>query len=183
MSKPILRIKRSKEAKQFPLLHIAKDGDVGLDIPACLPINHDRFQHELDDLKLSLIKGKITLDNYYAMAYEKIVINPGCRATIPTGIFLEIPKGYWASIEARSSTSKSMIEVPKGVIDEGYRGELFAVLLNVGHEPITIHHGDRWVQLIMHERVIGKMDIEEVDELSPSQRGNSGFGSTGRGAD
>lgn len=144
-----LKIKRSEDAKRFPLLKIAKDGDVGFDLPACLP------------------NGSIT-------------INPRSRGVIPTGIYLEIPEGYWASIEARSSTSKSMLICPKGVIDEGYRGELFAVLLNVGDNPVTIEDGDRYVQLILHERVVKDIVIEEVDDLTPSERGASGFGSTGR---
>lgn len=146
----ILKIKRTESAKRFPLLKIAKDGDVGFDLPACLPND------------------------------QTITIEPHCRGVIPTGIFLEIPAGYWASIEARSSTSKSMLICPKGVIDEGYRGELFAVLLNVGDKPVTINDGDRYVQLILHERVVKDFDIEEVDELTPSERGDSGFGSTGR---
>ena len=145
----ILKVKRTDSAKRFPLLTIKKDGDVGLDLHACLP------------------NGSLTIE-------------PQSRGVIPTGIYLEIPDGYWASIEARSSTSKSMLICPKGVIDEGYRGELFAVLLNIGNTAVTINDGDRYVQLIMHERVIKDFTIEEVDELAPSERGDSGFGSTGR---
>ena len=148
MSK-ILKIKRTEAAKRFPLMKVAKAGDVGYDLPACLPDG-------------------------------PIIIKPQSRGVIPTGIHLEIPEGYWASIEARSSTSKSMLICPKGVIDEGYRGEMFAVLINVGNEPVTINDGDRYVQLIMHERIAKDIEIEEVDELTPSERGDSGFGSTGR---
>lgn len=151
----ILKVKRTEEAKEFPLISIAKDGDVGMDLPAVLP-STDRFYI-----------GSIT-------------INPGERGVIPTGISLEIPNGYWASIEARSSTSKKMLIVPKGVIDEGYRGELFAVLLNVGSAPVTIEHGDRYVQLILHKRHVADFIIEEVDELSKSERGDTGFGSSGQ---
>ena len=130
-------------------MKLAKHGDVGYDLPACLP------------------DGSITIE-------------PQTRGIIPTGIHLEIPIGYWASIEARSSTSKQMLICPKGVIDEGYRGELFAVLINVGKEPVIINDGDRYVQLIIHERVSHTATIMEVNELSPSERGDSGFGSTGR---
>lgn len=145
----ILKIKRTEAAKRFPLLKLAKYGDVGFDLPACLP------------------DGSITIE-------------PQTRGIVPTGIFLEIPTGYWASIEARSSTSKQMLICPKGVIDEGYRGELFAVLINVGKEPVTINDGDRYVQLILHERMANEFIVREVDELTPSERGASGFGSTGR---
>ena len=144
-----LKIKRTEAAKRFPLMKVAKAGDVGFDLPACLPDT-------------------------------SIIIEPRTRGIIPTGIHLEIPDGYWASIEARSSTSKSMLICPKGVIDEGYRGELFAVLINVGDKPVTINDGDRYVQLIMHERIVKDIEVEEVDELTPSERGDSGFGSTGR---
>ena len=113
---------------------------------------------------------------------EDATIAPGSRFLVPTGIKLEIPEGYWASIEARSSTSKQVLIVPKGVIDEGYRGELFAQLINVGTAPVTIHNGDRLIQLILHKRHIKDFVIEEVSELSPSERGETGFGSTGTSA-
>lgn len=153
MSKLQLKVKRGELAKEFPLLHIAKAGDVGLDIPVALPHDH-----------------------------EPIIIEPGCRYLVPTDIRIEIPEGYWASIEARSSTSKRSLIVPKGVIDEGYRGELFAQIINVGKEPVEINHGDKLIQLILHERHVKDFDIIEVDELSDSERGETGFGSSGHSA-
>lgn len=117
-----------------------------------------------------------------AILEHPIAIYPNCCITIPTGIFLEIPTGWWASIESRSSTSKNIMIVPKGVIDEGYRGELFAVVINVGKEKQIIHHGDRIAQLIFHKRHNNRFKIVEVDELSESERGDSGFGSTGSSA-
>ena len=147
-----LKVKRSKLAKEFKLFSIAKDGDVGLDIPVVL-----------ED------KGSV-------------IVNPGERYLAPTGIKIEIPYSHWASIEARSSTSKKSLIVPKGVIDPGYRGELFAQIINVGKEPVEIHHGDRLIQLILHERHVEDFEIVEVDELSESERGESGFGSSGQSA-
>lgn len=146
-----LKVKRNELAKQFPLIKVKKKGDVGYDLPAII------------DNK----KGYVWLFPFF-------------RKLIATGIQVEIPEGYWAAIEARSSTSKLMVIVPKGVIDTGYRGELFAQLLNVSFIPRKIHNGDRLVQLIMHENLADKFDIEEVDELSPSERGATGFGSTGK---
>ena len=148
-----LKVKRGDLAKEFKLLHIAKEGDVGLDIPV-------------------VFKDK-----------RSVVINPGDRYLAPTDIRVEIPYTHWASIEARSSTSKRSLIVPKGVIDPGYRGELFAQIINVGKEPVTINHGDRLIQLILHERVIKDFEVIEVDELSESKRGESGFGSSGQSAD
>lgn len=148
-----LKVMRSESAKRFPMLSIAKEGDVGLDL-ACT----------LDGLGYG---GTFT-------------VNPGERRLLPTGIRIELPEGYWASIEARSSTSRLGLIVPKGVIDEGYRGEMFAQIMNVGNEPVTIHDGDRIIQLILHKRHIKDFNIIEVDELSASERGEAGFGSTGR---
>ena len=80
------------------------------------------------------------------------------------------------------STSKQSLIVPKGVIDEGYRGEIFAQMINVGRTPVRIYHGDRLVQLILHKNETNDLIIEEVDELSESERGESGFGSSGKSA-
>lgn len=150
-SKFSLKVKRNDEAKKFPMLKVKKHGDVGFDIAAA--INNKRGY---------------------------ILIFPFSRKLIPTGIKVELPDGYWASIEARSSTSKKNLIVPKGVIDTGYRGELFAQLLNVGIVPRIIRNGDRLIQLILHENHADRFIVEEVDELSESERGDTGFGSTGR---
>lgn len=150
MSKLKLKVKRGELAKEFPLMQVAKFGDVGLDIPIAFAD-----------------KGEVT-------------INPGERYLAPTDIRIEIPYSHWAAIEARSSTSKQSLIVPKGVIDPGYRGELFAQIINVGKNPVTIHHGDRLIQLILHKNEINDFDVEEVDELSESERGESGFGSSGQ---
>jgi dUTP pyrophosphatase len=178
-----LKVKRGELAKEFELLHIAKDGDVGLDIPVALPYKENyeedvkeylmrcrEFDNGVDDVILNELK------------HGCIIISPGERYLVPTDIRIEIPKGYWASIEARSSTSKQSLIVPKGVIDEGYRGELFAQIINVGKNAVVIHHGDRLIQLILHERVVKDFEIIEVDELSKSERGETGFGSSGQSA-
>lgn len=181
MKKLKLKVLRSELAKEFPLIGIKKDGDVGLDLPTVLPYvdrweeaykNYMEDCEEMDEVPDANLVNEICHGN--------ITIQPHNRYLIPTGIRIEIPEGYWASIEARSSTSKMMAIVPKGVIDEGYRGELFAQVLNVGVAPLVIHHGDRLVQLILHERHIKDFVIEEADELSKSERGESGFGSTGK---
>ena len=146
-----LKVARSDAAKQFPMIAVKKHGDVGFDIPA-------------------IIENK--------RGY--IILLPFSRRLLPTGIRVELPDGYWASIEARSSTSRKNMIVPKGVIDTGYRGELFAQILNVGILPRIIRHGDRLVQMILHENNADCFNAIEVDELSKSERGETGFGSTGR---
>lgn len=149
----VLKIKRGELAKQFPIPKPAKKGDVGIDIPVAIAPEND-----------------------------PIVLNPGERKLLPTDIKLEIPEGYWVAVEARSSTSKQSLIVPKGVIDEGYRGEIFAQIINVGKEPVEIHHGDRLVQLILQKNETNDLIVEETDVLSESERGESGFGSSGRSA-
>ena len=183
MSQLQLKVKRGELAKEFDLLHIAKAGDVGLDIPAALPYvegYEEKVQAYIMECKEFDIEPNENVINRLKHGY--ITINPGQRYLVPTDIRIEIPEGYWASIEARSSTSKRSLIVPKGVIDEGYRGELFAQIINVGTETVHIFHGDRLIQLILHERVVKDFDIIEVDELSESERGESGFGSSGQSA-
>lgn len=177
----VLKVKRSEDAKQFPMIHAKKAGDVGFDLPAVMP--YKRFLQTENARRRFINRDRMmqmtmTPTEIERLMRETIVLIPHHRATVPTGIYLDIPMGYWASIEARSSTSERLIEVPKGVIDEGYKGELFAVLINVGTEPVEIFHGDRYVQIILHKRENMNVAIEEVDELSTSERGSTGFGST-----
>lgn len=182
-----LKVVRTNDAKRFPLIHIKKDGDVGLDLPAVLPYR-ERYKdmraraQYIDHCHNTFTPEEKSDFEIEQDMREEVIIWPGSRGVIPTGIRLEIPRGYWASIEARSSTSQSMLLCPKGVIDEGYRGELFAVLVNVGHDKVKIRHGDRFVQLILHKRHSKNLIVTEVDKISKSERGDSGFGSTGRSA-
>lgn len=179
--KVLLKVKRGELAKEFDLLKIAKAGDVGLDVPVALPYVdgwneklHEYYKEcgdfDPDPVKVNEIKHGL------------IIIRPGERVLLPTDIKLEIPEGYWVAVEARSSTSKRSLIVPKGVIDTGYRGEIFAQIINVGREKVFVRHGDRLVQLILHKNETDKLMIEEVDELSASERGESGFGSSGKSA-
>lgn len=178
-----LRVKRDDIAKEFPLLHIAKGGDVGLDIAVAFG-KKKNFEEMLDRYIEYCGEKGVEPDESVIndIVHGVVTIKPGERYLAPTGIRIEIPEGYWASIEARSSTSKKSIIVPKGVIDEGYRGELFAQLINVGNDDVDIHHGDRLIQLILHERIVKYFNIVEVNELSDSERGESGFGSSGHSA-
>jgi len=105
---------------------------------------------------------------------------PGEGKDIPTGIAMEAPIGNWIRIAPRSSARRLRgLEVTEGVIDHGYRGELFAFTVNHNDEPVLIKDGDRLAQLILHPAVV--FPIEEVWELGESSRGTSGFGSTGTG--
>lgn len=178
-----LKIKRGEVAKEFPMMKVAKYGDVGIDIPVALPLK-DGWEEKLNAYINECTEHNIIQSDEVikAIKHGHIIVNPGCRVLIPTDIRIEVPYTHWAAIEARSSTSKRSLIVPKGVIDPGYRGELFAQIINVGEDPAIISHGDRLIQMILHENVVNDFDITEVDELTDSERGESGFGSTGQSA-
>lgn len=110
---------------------------------------------------------------------EDYILKPGERRVFFTGLASEIPEGYFVFIKGRSSlATKGGIEVLAGIIDSGYRGDWGVVLINLGSEPYKINAGDRIAQAILFPVI--QPDIIEVQEISPSTRGEGGFGSTGR---
>lgn len=112
---------------------------------------------------------------------EDIVINPGKTERINTGVKVQIPEGFFGAVYPRSSTGvkKSlMLANTVGVIDSDYRGEIVIFLYNYGQEKQIIKNGDRLAQLIIQP--YQRCDIEFVEELSQSVRGEDGFGSTGQ---
>jgi len=111
---------------------------------------------------------------------EPIVLAPLQRTIVKTGLFIELPVGHEAQVRPRSGlAAKFGITVLKapGTIDADYRGEIGVILVNLSQEPFTIEHGDRVAQLVIakHERA----DWTITDELSETDRGAGGFGSTG----
>jgi dUTP pyrophosphatase len=106
------------------------------------------------------------------------VLNPGESRDLPTGIAVEFPAGYWGRITGRSSTlRKRGLFVNEGVIDAGYRGELLVYVTNRQSTRVEVASGERLAQLIVQPVV--QAPAEWSDELSPSDRGTNGFGSTG----
>ncbi len=112
---------------------------------------------------------------------ESIVLGPLERAMIPTGLYVELPPGYELQVRPRSGLAIkhgiTVLNTP-GTVDADYRGELKAILVNLSSEPFEIRPGERIAQYIVarHERV----EWEVVEELSETERGTGGFGSTGR---
>ncbi len=109
------------------------------------------------------------------------VLAPMARAIVPTGLRVEIPKGFEIQIRPRSGLAlKYGISLPNtpGTIDSDYRGPLGVLLINYGSEPFVIAHGDRIAQLIVAPVV--QADFAEVTALDATERGSGGFGSTGR---
>jgi len=111
---------------------------------------------------------------------EPIVLAPLRRTIVKTGLFIELPVGHEAQVRPRSGLAAkfgiTVLNAP-GTIDADYRGEIGVILVNLSQESFTIKHGDRVAQLVIakHERA----DWTITDELSETDRGVGGFGSTG----
>lgn len=111
---------------------------------------------------------------------EPIVLSPGQRALVPTGLVVEIPRGYEGQVRPRSGLALkhgiSLVNTP-GTIDSDYRGELKVIMINLGEDHFMVNYGERIAQLVIAPVV--QAQIQEADELSDSDRGEGGFGSTG----
>lgn len=110
-----------------------------------------------------------------------ITLKPNQRAIVPTGIFIALPKGYEAQVRSRSGLAAkygvTVLNSP-GTIDADYRGEIGVILINFSENDFIIKNGDRIAQIVIakHERAIW----EECIDLSKTERGSGGFGSTGQ---
>jgi dUTP pyrophosphatase len=111
---------------------------------------------------------------------DKIIIEPGKSALLPTGIFLSIPKNFEIQIRPRSGLAAkhqiSVLNTP-GTIDADYRGELKVILINLGQNTFIIEKGLRIAQMVLCP--IAKATFKEVEILEKTERGSGGFGSTG----
>jgi dUTP pyrophosphatase len=112
---------------------------------------------------------------------ESVVLKPLERAMIPTGLYVELPAGFEMQVRPRSGLAAkhglTVLNSP-GTVDADYRGEVRVILVNLSAEPFEIKPGERIAQLVIarHERA----EWEPVDELSATDRGAGGFGSTGK---
>ena len=111
---------------------------------------------------------------------EDLTLATNESTLVPTGIAVSIPQGFEIQIRPRSGLAAkkgiSVLNTP-GTIDADYRGEIKVILINHGNEPFIIRNGDRIAQMVVCPIVQAK--FEEVDELSDTERGSGGFGSTG----
>lgn len=111
---------------------------------------------------------------------ETTVIAPGEFVDVPLGVSVGLPPGVWARITGRSSTLRRLgLLVNEGIIDTGYTGPLFAGVFNVGVYSVSVTKGDRIAQLILHENTTGRFSAVAVDGHPETERGVSGFGSSG----
>ena len=146
-----VRLVRLAHAAGLPLPAYQSTGAAGLDLVAALDTQHP------------------------------LTLAPGARALVPTGLILELPAGYEAQVRPRSGLALNygiaVLNSP-GTIDSDYRGEVGVVLANLGHAPFEIRRGERIAQLVVQP--VTRADLVEVSEVRKTQRGNGGFGSTGR---
>ncbi len=115
-----------------------------------------------------------------AAVTDALVLRPGERAAIPTGMILEIPQGHEGQIRPRSGLALkhgvTCLNSP-GTIDCDYRGEIKVILANLGAEPFTVTRGMRIAQIVIAP--VTRVEIDEVLQLGETTRGEGGFGSTG----
>jgi dUTP pyrophosphatase len=113
-------------------------------------------------------------------AAHDVTLAPGARALVATGLAVAIPFGFAGLVLPRSGLARAqgvtVLNAP-GLVDAGYRGELRALLVNHGAEPVTLRRGERVAQLVIQP--IQAVQLIEVAELPASERGEGGFGSTG----
>lgn len=111
-------------------------------------------------------------------ARQSITIPKGKRELVPLGFAMELPKDYEAIVRPRSGNTKNGIDIGIGTVDETYRGELKACVINDSDEDFHIEEGDRICQLAIREAP--KFKMVKVSELSKTERNESGFGSSGK---
>ena len=110
---------------------------------------------------------------------ENIKLYPLDRAVINTGVHIQLPEGYEAQVRGRSGLNRDYgIVVPTGTIDADYRGEIRVVVYNLSREPYIIEEGERIAQLVICPVV--QADWQQVEHLDKTDRGEGGFGSTGK---
>ncbi|MCE5256297.1 MAG: dUTP diphosphatase [Spirochaetaceae bacterium] len=116
----------------------------------------------------------------HAFLEQPLVIKPGDWASVPTGIRMELPEGYEAQVRPRSGLALehgiTCLNSP-GTIDSDYRGEIRVLLLNLGKDAFCLKNGDRIAQLVISQYT--KVSLEKKLDISGTERGAGGFGSTG----
>lgn len=127
-----------------------------------------------------MTEGSSGMDLYAAID-KQITIEPGQTCLVDTGVQIAIPEGYEGQIRPRSGLALkygiTVLNSP-GTIDSDYRGEIKIILINLGKEPYIIKRGERIAQIVFQS--ITKASLEEVEDLPCTERGDGGFGHTGK---
>lgn len=125
-----------------------------------------------------MTEGAAGMDLFSDLPRE-LTLNPLARALVPTGIAIALPTGFEAQIRPRSGLALkqglTLLNSP-GTIDADYRGEIQLIIINLGNTPVRIEPGQRIAQMVVQR--VARVQWDEVDELTPSQRQAGGFGHT-----
>jgi dUTP diphosphatase len=125
-------------------------------------------------------EGAAGLDLRAAIS-KPVILQPGSRDLVPTGLVFELPEGHEGQVRPRSGLAAkhgvTVLNTP-GTIDSDYRGEVKVILVNLGTEPFAVEPGSRIAQMIVAP--VTRATLVETEDLSDSARGAGGFGSTGR---
>ncbi|MGL4108697.1 dUTP diphosphatase [Clostridium sp. LP20] len=139
-------------------------------------------------LKVEKVNEKAIIPNYAhegdagldVYSVEKLILNPGERGLVHTGIKIELPKNTEAQIRPRSGLALkhgiSLVNSP-GTIDEGYRGEIGVIVINHSNEAFVVEEGMKIAQMVI--KPVWRVEVEEVNSLTDSERGEKGYGSSG----
>jgi dUTP pyrophosphatase len=154
--RPVLKLKRARDnSVLLPLPAYETPGAAGMDLRADMSMDGE------------LPKGSLS-------------IGPGSRALIRTGLIAEVPRGYELQVRPRSGLALkhgvTVLNTP-GCVDSDYRGEIGVIVVNHGQVVVEVFHGDRIAQAMIIK--VERVEIVEVQELSTTERGAGGFGSTG----
>jgi dUTP pyrophosphatase len=110
---------------------------------------------------------------------EAFTLGPRERKSVPTGLIVEIPPGWYGRVAPRSGlAARHGVDTLAGVVDSDYRGELMVLIVNTGDSPVSFDAGERIAQLIIERAAV--CDYVWADELGETERGDGGFGSTGK---
>ena len=147
---------------------------------AMISIGVQRLSHGLDlALPEKGSEGSAGFDLRAAID-EPLSLATGERALVPTALVLEIPAGWEGQVRPRSGLALrfgvTLVNTP-GTIDSDYRGEVKVILANLGDAPFVLQRGDRIAQLVLAK--VANLDLEEVENLTATSRGEGGFGSSG----
>lgn len=137
----------------------------------------NRLRIKLLDPECLPFKKHFTDAGYDLKARDSCVICPGDTIPIPSGVCFEIPPGWEGDIRPRSSSSLKGLHIA-GTVDSDYRGEIKIIVNNSGNDAQYIQRGERIAQMVITPCLLAELEI--VDELDETERGDQGFGSTGR---
>ena len=118
------------------------------------------------------------LDLYARLNVRSTAIEPGCSMCIDTGVHVEIPAGHVGFLKSKSGLNVNCDITNEGVIDSGYTGSICVKLYNHGHRVFFLEHGQKISQLVLLPIITPELEL--VDSLEATERGEGGFGSTGK---